>query len=113
MTAVSPEQAEKRKQTVPEMEAQLRAAYLSAAGKAGAQVSPVGEAFSRVYTEHGSIGLYAEDQRHPSYEGSYLAACVHAAKLLGIDPRGSAFTGSLSPETARILQDAAYSIVFK
>ena len=108
-----PEQAEKRKQTVPEMEAQLRAAYLSTAGKAGAQVSPVGEAFSGVYTEHGSIGLYAEDQRHPSYEGSYLAACVHAARLLGIDPRGSAFTGDLSPETALILQQAAYSTVFK
>lgn len=108
-----PAEAEKRKQTVPEMEAQLRAAYLNAAGKAGTQVSPVGEAFSKVYTEHGSIGLYAEDQRHPSYEGSYLAACVHAAKLLGIDPRGSAFTGGLSPETAQILQDAAYSIVSK
>jgi hypothetical protein len=95
------------------MEAQLRAAYLNAAGKAGTQVSPVGEAFSKVYTEHGSIGLYAEDQRHPSYEGSYLAACVHAAKLLGIDPRGSAFIGELSPETALILQQTAYTTVLK
>lgn len=108
-----PEQAEKRKQTVPEMEAQLRTAYAGAADKLGAQVSPVGEAFTKVYGEQGSIGLYAEDGRHPSYEGAYLAACVHAAKLLGIDPRGSAFTGELSPETARILQDAAYSIVLK
>lgn len=108
-----PKQATTRNQTVPEMEAQLRAVYGSAANKLGVRVSPVGEAFSKVYGEHGGIGLYAEDQQHPSYAGAYLAACVHAAKLLGIDPRGSAFIGELSPETAQILQNAAYSIVFK
>lgn len=111
-----PEQAAARKQTVPEMEAQLRAACVSAAAKAGVEVSPVGEAFTAVYGAHGDIGLYAEDQRHPSYAGSYLAACVHAAKVLGIDPRGSAYGGDpqlISPETARILQETAYSIVFK
>jgi hypothetical protein len=108
-----PEQAAAKGQTVPEMEAQLRAAYLRAAGKAGALVSPVGEAFTAVHGTHGDINLYADDQRHPSYEGSYLAACVHAAKLLGIDPRGSAFIGELSPETAMILQQTAYTTVLK
>lgn len=111
-----PKQAAVRGQTIPEMEAQLRAAYTSVANKLGVRVSPVGEAFSKVYSENRSINLYAEDQLHPSYAGSYLAACVHAAKLLGIDPRGSAFSGdvqNLSPETALILQQAAYSTVFK
>lgn len=111
-----PEQATAKGQTVPEMETSIRTAYLSAASKAGAQVSPVGEAFTAVYGAHSSIMLYADDQRHPSYEGSYLAACVHAAKLLGIDPRGLSFVGDpqkLSPETALTLQQAAYSTVFK
>lgn len=108
-----PKQATAKGQTIPEMEASIRAAYTNVANKLGVQVSPVGEAFTDVYNTLDSIGLYAEDQLHPSYEGSYLAACVHAARLLGIDPRGSAFVGELSPETAQILQQAAYSTVFK
>lgn len=120
-----PKQAEIRKQSIPEMEAQLRSAYTIAANKAGVRLSPVGEAFTEVYTKHGDINLYSPDQLHPSYAGAYLSACVHAAKLLGIDPRGSAFDGypvpqdrdgttpEFSRETAEILQNAAYSIVFK
>lgn len=111
-----PKQAAVRGQTVPEMEAQLRAAYTSVANKLGVSVSPVGEAFTAVYSAHGDVSLYAEDQLHPSYAGSYLAACVHAARLLGIDPRESAFVGDsqkLSMETALILQQAAYTTVFK
>lgn len=111
-----PKEAAVKGQTIPEMEASIRAAYTSVANKLGARVSPVGEAFSKVYSENGSINLYSADQLHPSYAGAYLAACVHAAKLLGIDPRGSAFGGDakeISPETALILQNAAYSIVFK
>ena len=103
-------------QTVPEMEMQLRAAYGSLGAKLGLSVSPVGEAFTATYGARSGIDLYAEDQRHPSYAGAYLAACVHAAKVLGIDPRGSAFVGDaqlLSPETALILQQTAYATVFK
>lgn len=108
-----PKQAVVRGQTIPEMESSIRAAYTNVANKLGVRVSPVGEAFTDVYNTLDSIGLYAEDQLHPSYEGSYLAACVHAARLLGLDPRGSAFVGELSPETALTLQQAAYSTVFK
>ena len=122
--------AETNGRTIPEMEAVLRAAYADAAKELGVQVSNVGAAFTAVYQEYPEIGLYSGDQRHPSYAGSYLSACVHAATLLGIDPRESGFDGYPLPadphpgealyandltfdaKTAEILRDMAYSTVF-
>ncbi len=113
--------------TVPALEAALRSAYSDVAKAIGAGVCSVGEAFTYVYEHYRydeaagtGIDLYFDDNndgnrtndRHPSYAGSYLAACVHAATILGIDPRSVTFTGSLSEETATILQNVAYDIVF-
>ena len=113
--------------TVPDMEAALRQAYKNVAKAIGADICSVGEAFTYVYEHYRydeaagtGIDLYFDDNndgnrtndRHPSYAGSYLAACVHAATILGIDPRSVTFTGSLSEETATILQNVAYDIVF-
>ena len=123
--------AEANGRTIPEMEAALRAAYADAAKELGVKVSNVGTAFTAVYQDHPEINLYSGDQRHPSYAGSYLSACVHAATLLGIDPRESSFDGYPLPadphpgdalyvndltfdtKTAEILRDMAYSTVFE
>ncbi|MBQ0071319.1 MAG: leucine-rich repeat protein [Spirochaetales bacterium] len=99
--------------TVPETEKKLRDAYFSVASELGAGVSPVGEAFTTLYETHPEINLYAGDQKHPSYEGSFLSACVHVATLLAIDPRESSFEGQLSPEQAKVLKEVAYETVFK
>ena len=72
----------------------------------------MGEAFTAVYNSHSEIGLYNADGRHPSYEGSYLAACVHVATILGCDPRTTTYTGNLSDEVAQLLQGVAYDVVF-
>lgn len=98
--------------TIPDMEAALRSAYSNAAKEIGASVSSVGEAFTYVYNNYPQINLYNTDQHHPSYEGSYLAACVHAATITGCDPRESTYEDGLDGSVADILQQVAYNIVF-
>ena len=101
--------------TIPQMEAKIRAEYASAAKEIGATVCNVGEAFTKVYTENNDINLYySEDNKHPSYNGAFLSACVHVSTILGIDPRTSTFNGSseITPEVAAILKQAAYNAVF-
>ncbi len=97
---------------IPTMEAALRTAYENCASATGATVAYVGRAFTYVYSNYADINLYNEDNQHPSYEGSYLAACVLAATIMGCDPTGTTFTGSLDQSVAVILQAAAYSVVY-
>lgn len=98
--------------TVPDMEAALRQAYNNVAKAIGADICSVGEAFTYVYNNYKDINLYHTDDQHPSYAGSYLSACVHAATITGCDPRETTFIGSLDAATAEILQNVAYDIVF-
>ena len=98
--------------TIPALESAIRQAYKNVASEIGVKVSNVGEAFTAVYSDHSEIGLYNSDGRHPSYEGSYLAACVHVATILGCDPRTSTYIGDLSGDVAELLQNVAYEIVF-
>lgn len=98
---------------IPEMEMKLRSAYENAAAAIGAKVSYVGKAFTYVYENHKDIDLYQSDDTHPTYVGSYLSACVHAASMLGIDPRTSAFDGELDASTAALMKDIAYRVVYE
>ena len=102
------EEAEQRKITIPEMEAQIRTAYENAASTMGVSVSYVGKAFSAVYTDNKEINLYFEDDKHQSYAGAFLSACVHVATILDTDPRFAAFTGELDEATAKVLKEAAF-----
>lgn len=102
----------KQTKNVSEMSEQLRTAYDNAAEEIGAKVCYVGTAFGTVYENDKDILLFAEDEQHPSYAGSYLSACVHAATLLGIDPREAAYNGELEASVAEILKNVAYDTVF-
>ena len=113
--------ADARNITIPEMEAQLRKAYSDAAKEMGVKVCNVGAAFTTVYESHPELNLYfAKDNKHPSYTGAYLSACVHVATILGCDPRISAFDGIpaddadgvYNADMARLLKETAYSVVF-
>lgn len=108
------EYASKNNMTIPQMEAKIRTEYASAAKEIGATVCNVGKAFTEVYTENEDINLYYTDNKHPSYNGAFLSACVHVSTILGIDPRTSNFNGSseIMPEVAAILKQAAYNAVF-
>ena len=128
--------------SIPAMEARLRTAYENMATEIGASVSYVGKAFTYVYEtydlatqgKNSDKWLYQSDNSHPTFMGSYLAACVHAATMLGIDPRTSTYNGEVDAEltagfraiwegyntsysvgideaTATLMKEIAYSIV--
>ncbi len=116
------DEATSRNITIPEMEAQLRAAYKRAADTMGVKVSNVGAAFSTVYTQYpdmlksgtadNNYNLYYSDNKHPSYIGAFLSACVHVAAILDCDPRISAYSEGLDAAVADYLKNVAYTTVF-
>ena len=91
---------------------EINTSYLKIGNELGVQVVPVGLAFSNVNEKYAQIDLYS-DERHPSSEGTYLAACVFFAALFRKTPEGSEFFGSLDPDIAQILQQTAWSTVSK
>jgi len=57
------------------------------------------------------LELYAQDKRHPSLAGTYLAACTVYASLLGKSPVGNAYTAGLPADIAAHLQQVAWETV--
>jgi hypothetical protein len=113
----------------PQDQAALNSAYIRAAKASDARVAPVGTAWARVRREDPTIDLFLPDGSHPSPAGSYLAACTFYAALFNESPVGlpatidgapvNPETGvtetarpgllvEISPEIARVLQDAAW-----
>ncbi|WP_426955113.1 hypothetical protein [Muricoccus radiodurans] len=95
----------------PEMTEQLAEAYTVAGNANNALVIPAGLAFARSVRERPSLNLYVADKRHPSLAGTYLAAAVTYASLLGRSPEGNPYTAGLDAETARFLQTVAWQTV--
>ena len=89
------------------MNARLRSAYMRFADSTDGAVAPVGSAWKYIRDTDPSINLYVGDGSHPSYEGSYLAACTFYASVFRKSPVGAPFIGSLDPITAAKLQEAA------
>jgi len=89
------------------MNSRLRSAYMRFADSVNGSVSPVGSAWKYIRDTYPSINLYSGDGSHPSYEGSYLAACTFYASMFRKSPIGAPFMGSLDPITAERLQTAA------
>jgi hypothetical protein len=87
-------------------------ARVKAAG-ATVAVAHVGTAFARCVAEHPEIGLYSNDQKHPSAEGSYLAALVIYDTIFGDKSAGATrqFPAvTLSEAEANALQQIADSV---
>lgn len=106
------EEAISKKWTVPEMENEIAKKYEDASKDKNLKIHYVGEAFSVVYENHKEINLYdANDNKHPSYAGSYLSALVHVASLFDCDVRVTKFNGTLDETTANTLKQVAYNVV--
>ena len=120
--------ASSKNKTIPESEMLLRDAYDSLGNELSLPVTYVGKAFSKVYTDHSSIPLYyVDDNKHPSYPGSYLSACCHLASMFHVDPRGLNYRGTqgqyetgwgstpieqyVDSDTASTLQNVAYEAI--
>ena len=98
--------------SVKDMEQLIRDAYIKCADEHKLRVNHVGEAFTYVYENHKEIALYGSDNKHQSYAGAYLSACVHVASLFNIDVRTSTFKGRLDETTSKTLREVAYNVVF-
>jgi len=94
----------------PGMTAQLRNAYVNAGNEIGAIVVPVGLAWERVLKNRSNVYLY-DDRKHPTIQGTYLAACVFYASLFGRSPEGIQYTAGLPQEEALYMQSVAWETV--
>jgi hypothetical protein len=95
----------------PEMTAELSEAYTRAANDNDAFVIPAGLAFARALKERPDLVLYANDKRHPSLAGTYLAAATVYASLFKTSPAGLKYTAGLDEPTAKFLQNVAWETV--
>ncbi|EGQ8195212.1 DUF4886 domain-containing protein [Vibrio parahaemolyticus] len=100
-------------QSRPEQTSALANAYQDIAKKTGGYVAPVGLAFEQSINQYPEINLYHSDGKHPSLEGTYLAASVFFATLYNKSPVGGAIPvdTDMSPETAKKLQTIAWETV--
>ena len=73
----------------------------------GVKLVPSGYAFENLIAANTGINLYHSDERHPSPEGSYLAACTFYAYLFGEKTEGLSHTANLSATKVAALQKAA------
>src|SRR5207244_3186208 len=92
--------------------------YRLAADSTNAMLFAVGDAWRAAWRRDASIPLYATDGLHPSAAGSYLAALVITARVLGRSPVGLAMsfatpstgTFTVPPALATLLQAAAAEV---
>ena len=91
----------------PEMFIDLKKEFLSAANLNNLLLIPVGQAFYKFNNSHPDIDLYTSDLRHPSKEGSYMAAAVIFSTLYGRSTFGNAGMMNLTPEIAHKIQKVA------
>ncbi len=75
----------------------------------GVKIIKSGYAFENLIADHPDINLYHSDERHPSPEGSYLAACTVFSTIFGEKTEGIDYTFNLA--SAEKLQKASDATV--
>lgn len=95
-----------------EMQSGLARGYLNIAIELDILVSPVGLAWQNALVRDPQLDLWQEDGSHPSVIGSYLAACVFYAVIIGESPEGLSYMAGLPVDTGRLLQSVAAESVF-
>ncbi len=94
-----------------DMEMKLRAGYAAIGKELSVPVVYAGAAFSRSYKDHPEIELYYTDIKHPGVMGSYLIAWTLFGTMFGVDPSTLTCDGTVDPEYAKLLREAASYIV--
>ena len=95
----------------PEMTAQLAEQYTIAGNANNALVIPAGLAFANAIAKQPGIKLYVADKRHPSPQGSYLAAATVYAALYKKSPLGAPHPANVDAASAKYLQEVAWETV--
>ena len=92
----------------PEMQNQLEEEFFKVAKINKLRMIPAGRAFLNINQNYPDINLYTEDLRHPSKEGTYLAALMIFTTLSNKSPVGNKYTMGLKIEVAKTLQEVAW-----
>jgi len=92
----------------PEMQQKLEIEFVKASKINNLRMIPAGQAFLYINQSFPNINLYTEDLRHPSKEGTYLAALMIFSSLSNKSPVGNNYIMDLDPEVAKILQKTAW-----
>jgi hypothetical protein len=94
----------------PQNQRLLTDSYHQIGEELGATVVPVGIAWQLLLAEHDTPALHAPDGSHPTFAGSYLAACTFYAALFQGDPvRVEIDVGDLTAGERKLLQGIARS----
>lgn len=94
------------------MDSLLNLRYMMMAEDNHAWVSPVGAVWHYIRDHYPDLELYQSDESHPSYLGSYVAACCFYTVLTGRNPRNITWNGALDEPTASIAKYATKTVVF-
>lgn len=85
----------------------IATAYNQQGEALGIPTVPVGWAWQRVLDETDYV-MYS-DNRHPTFSGTYLAACAFYSHFIGKSPAGASYVGSLPAMDAGYLAGIAFS----
>lgn len=94
------------------MDSLLNLRYTMMAEDNNAWVSPVGAVWHYIRDYYPDLELYQPDESHPSYLGSYVAACCFYTVFTGRNPSSITWNGSLDETTASIAKNATKTVVF-
>ena len=95
----------------PDMTAQLAEQYTIAGNANNALVVPAGIAFATARSGRPELELYQRDRRHPSPEGTYLAALTIYASVMNKRPPANYVPDGIDPDSAAYLQNISWEVV--
>lgn len=93
-----------------EMTPLLSGSYNAVASELGCEVVPVGIAWHKIVNDNPSLEMYS-DFKHPSPNGTYLAASMFYSYLTGLHPSNSNFINNLDAGEASYIQDIAWQTI--
>ena len=94
------------------MQDSLTAAYCENAYATNSYVAPVGEAWKSALAAEPSLVLHSSDNSHPSYDGSYLAACVFYSVFWNKSSVGIYHDKQIDGTKAELLQTISDEVFF-
>ncbi|MEO6489791.1 MAG: DUF4886 domain-containing protein [Ferruginibacter sp.] len=94
------------------MDSLLHLSYMQMAAANHADVSPVGALWKYIRQNVPGIELYQSDESHPSFSGSYAAACSFYSAIFKKDPSFISYNYVLPVTEANSIKVAAKQIVF-
>lgn len=94
-----------------EMYQALRDGYVKAASLLPARLVPSGDGFFAMTKQHGRMEMVQHDGVHATPAGTYMAACLHCAVLLHLDPLTLKTMESVDEPLAALIRQIAHDVI--